>query len=189
MQTLLIFSVFCLFTSFFKMWIFSTTKIDLNRIPVPVKANITLPQTTYTEGQNISIPCNVEGFPIPQVMWYKDGRPLYQSRMIRISESNRLTIIKSNVTNSGEYECQAANQFSSARSSITIKVEGTYINPNCTDNPFFADCSLIVKANFCTHKYYARFCCRSCTEAGLLRPSYLSEDKQSALSSNLVRRK
>ena len=45
---------------------------------------------------------------------------------------------------------------------------GVYIHPNCTDNPFFANCELIVNARYCANQYYARFCCRSCTLAGQL---------------------
>ena len=45
---------------------------------------------------------------------------------------------------------------------------GVYLHPNCTDNPFFANCRLIIKARYCTNKYYARFCCKSCTLAGQL---------------------
>lgn len=45
---------------------------------------------------------------------------------------------------------------------------GIYVNPICTDNSFFADCHLVVKGKFCTHKYYGKFCCRSCTLAGQL---------------------
>ena len=43
-----------------------------------------------------------------------------------------------------------------------------YVHPNCTDNPFFANCELIVNARYCANQYYARFCCRSCTLAGQL---------------------
>ena len=42
----------------------------------------------------------------------------------------------------------------------------------CVDNPYFANCKLIVKARYCGNKYYAKFCCRSCTLAG--DPSTLS---------------
>lgn len=54
---------------------------------------------------------------------------------------------------------------------VHIANTGVYLDPNCTDNPFFANCKLIVKARFCTNKYYARFCCKSCTLAGQLPPT------------------
>ena len=45
-----------------------------------------------------------------------------------------------------------------------------YVDPSCTDNPFFANCPLIVAARYCTNQYYARFCCRACTLDGQLEP-------------------
>ena len=40
------------------------------------------------------------------------------------------------------------------------------VQDTCVDNPYFANCKLIVKARYCGNKYYAKFCCRSCTLAG-----------------------
>lgn len=51
-----------------------------------------------------------------------------------------------------------------------VLFSGMYIHPDCQDNSFFAKCDLIVQAKYCEHKYYAKFCCRSCTEAGQLPP-------------------
>ncbi|KAG6438921.1 hypothetical protein O3G_MSEX000331, partial [Manduca sexta] len=42
------------------------------------------------------------------------------------------------------------------------------IPAKCTDSPFFANCPLIVRSKFCQHKYYSKFCCKSCLEAGQL---------------------
>ena len=52
---------------------------------------------------------------------------------------------------------------------LNYDFSGAYIPADCTDNPFFANCKLIVQANYCNHKYYAKFCCKSCTMAGLLQ--------------------
>ena len=57
----------------------------------------------------------------------------------------------------------------SDRDSIRIQVENVQISEQCEDNPHFANCKLIVRAQYCTNKYYAKFCCRSCTIAGQLR--------------------
>lgn len=53
---------------------------------------------------------------------------------------------------------------------IWISFSGMYIHPSCKDNRFLANCKLIVQAKMCSHRYYARFCCRSCTESGQLQP-------------------
>ena len=38
----------------------------------------------------------------------------------------------------------------------------------CNDNPYYANCKMIVKAGNCSHKYYSKYCCKSCTLAGQL---------------------
>ncbi|XP_046402802.1 LOW QUALITY PROTEIN: papilin [Ischnura elegans] len=135
---------------------------------VPVKANITLYQTTYPVSSDISIPCHVEGYPIPRVLWYKDDSILENTERVQLADPNRIIILRANTTDSGTYRCEASNAYGSSSSSISIMIEGLYVHPNCTDNPYFANCGLIVKASYCTHRYYARFCCRSCTLAGQL---------------------
>ncbi|KYB26517.1 Papilin-like Protein [Tribolium castaneum] len=155
---------------------------------VPVRANITTDNQRFPVNSDIVIPCDVEGYPTPQVQWYKDGISLSPSERVHISDNNKLTILRATKADSGVYQCEAANSYSKASSSLTILVDEMFIHPNCKDNRFFANCNLIVKAKFCSHKYYAKFCCRSCTEAGLLPVDgpHLHDDKQSALSYNLV---
>ncbi|KAJ8933413.1 hypothetical protein NQ314_014023 [Rhamnusium bicolor] len=155
---------------------------------LPVRANITTNDQRYPVGSDIQIPCAVLGYPDPQVQWYKDGVPVYPSDKIQISDSNTLTILQATKADSGYYQCEATNAYSKASSTLEILIEGMYIHPSCTDNQFFANCALIVKAKYCTHKYYAKFCCRSCTEAGLLPVDgpHLAHNKQNALDFNLV---
>lgn len=43
---------------------------------VPVRVNISLPTTTIAVGSDLTIPCSVDGYPIPTVTWYKDGQIL-----------------------------------------------------------------------------------------------------------------
>ncbi|XP_069673465.1 papilin isoform X4 [Periplaneta americana] len=156
---------------------------------VPVQANVTLTRTIYPIGSDISIPCDVDGYPIPQVVWYKDEQLLEANERIHITENHRLLIERANGSDAGTYRCLASNQYGQSSSSITIAVEGVYIHPNCTDNPFFANCQLIVAGQYCTHKYYARFCCKSCTQAGQL-PSYGPHlEKSSGTGINKSRRK
>ncbi|KAL1512853.1 hypothetical protein ABEB36_002368 [Hypothenemus hampei] len=150
---------------------------------VPVRANITTNEQRYPTGSNIQLNCDAYGYPPPQVQWYKDGVPLYSVGRISISETYTLTISAAEQSDSGRYSCEATNQYTKASSTLDVLVEGMFIHPTCTDNQFFADCALIVKARFCNHKYYAKFCCRSCTEAGQL-PTV--REKQTALDSNRI---
>lgn len=43
---------------------------------VPVRVNISLPTTMIAVGSDLTIPCSVDGYPIPTVTWYKDGQIL-----------------------------------------------------------------------------------------------------------------
>lgn len=52
---------------------------------VPVKANITLEKSQYGVGEEISIPCNVDGYPIPRVQWLKDEEPIQPSVRLNIT--------------------------------------------------------------------------------------------------------
>ncbi|CAH4031481.1 unnamed protein product [Pieris brassicae] len=47
---------------------------------------------------------------------------------------------------------------------------GLHIPSECTDNPFFADCTLVVRSKFCNHNFYSQFCCKSCIESGQVDP-------------------
>ncbi|XP_013170735.1 PREDICTED: papilin isoform X4 [Papilio xuthus] len=138
-------------------------------VNVPVTTRILSSTSTVATGAQLSLMCEVDGYPEPEVRWTKDGVPLLPSDRIDITES-RLTITSTNINDSGLYGCHARNPFSSHSSTLQITVEGLYIPPTCKDNPFFANCNLIVRSKFCTHKYYSNFCCKSCVEAGLLNP-------------------
>lgn len=50
-----------------------------------MQANISLTRTIYPIGSDISIPCDVDGYPIPQVVWYKDEELLEPSERIHIT--------------------------------------------------------------------------------------------------------
>ncbi|KAK4313128.1 hypothetical protein Pmani_015500 [Petrolisthes manimaculis] len=135
---------------------------------VPVSARIQLNSTEFMPSSSIYLPCEVRGFPTPITTWYKEDQEIHESEKFKIEDDQTLVISDAQVDDSGLYKCQVKNQFGTDDSTITITVRGVYVHPLCTDNPFFAKCSLIVQAQYCTNRYYARFCCRSCTLAGQL---------------------
>ncbi|KAL7022058.1 hypothetical protein ACKWTF_012113 [Chironomus riparius] len=137
---------------------------------VPVSVSLSLPRgKVFSVGSEISIYCNASGYPTPEVLWYKDNRAVEVSDHIRILESQRLVVVDAQPFDSGNYRCVARNEYSQAFAAEVITVEGFHIPSDCTDNKNFANCALIVKGNYCNHKYYAKFCCRSCTLAGQLK--------------------
>ncbi|XP_064108154.1 papilin-like isoform X7 [Macrobrachium nipponense] len=140
-------------------------------VDVPLRAIIRMNTTQFTPQSTIRIPCDVRGYPTPVITWYKGDTLIDSSEKYIIEEDATLVINEAETDDSGSYKCQVQNEFGIADSTTSITVKGVYVHPACTDNPFFANCKLIVRAQYCTNRYYARFCCRSCTLAGQL-PSH-----------------
>ena len=51
---------------------------------VAVRASINLTETVFPPGSEIRIPCDVSGYPVPRVTWYKDGVPLQTADRRRV---------------------------------------------------------------------------------------------------------
>lgn len=52
----------------------------------PLSVNIILPNgNTFVAGNDVSIQCDVRGYPRPYVTWTKDGVEIQKSNRIRIS--------------------------------------------------------------------------------------------------------
>lgn len=140
---------------------------------VPVSAHMSSPYSTLNVGTSLELTCEVDGFPAPDVYWTKGDERVQQSERIRITGSevvSRLTVLQVTVADSGLYACHASNSYSSQTATAQITVQQQLVPAKCTDNPFFANCDLIVRSKFCRHKYYSKFCCKSCVEAGQLDP-------------------
>lgn len=52
---------------------------------MPVRTNITTENQRFPTNADVVIPCEVEGYPTPQVQWYKDGVSLNPSERVLIS--------------------------------------------------------------------------------------------------------
>ncbi len=136
-----------------------------------MQVSISLRRTRFALNSVVTIPCRVYSMTTPTVFWSKNGRRLRTDdrrvRMLR-DGSNALRIERAQTFDSGAYTCSADNGYASASDTANIVVENVEISGECTDNPYFANCKLIVKAEYCTNKYYSKFCCHSCTLAGQL---------------------
>ncbi|KAH9633694.1 hypothetical protein HF086_009028 [Spodoptera exigua] len=154
----------------------TTTTTTEARIPVytvPVSAHVSSRYSTLNVGTNLELTCEVDGFPAPDVYWTKDGVRLQPNDSILITGSevvSRLTVQRVKVSDSGLYACHASNLYTSQTDTAQVNVQQLLVPAKCTDNPFFANCDLIVRSKFCRHKYYSKFCCKSCVEAGQLDP-------------------
>ncbi|KAH8381906.1 hypothetical protein KR009_000904, partial [Drosophila setifemur] len=146
-------------------------------------------ENNYSPGSTIALSCSVEGYPAPNVTWTKDGVPLYNSERVQITskylkvlniyisetieiihitaQPHRLILSDVTSEDSAKYGCKASNAFSYFLSEEKVTIQSVIpVSPECIDNPFFANCKLIVRGRYCINAYYAKFCCRSCTLAG-----------------------
>ena len=84
---------------------------------------------TKTEGENVTLSCNVAGNPAPTISWTRNGSPLNTTGRINFSDGKKqLTITNVNRTDSGEYRCVARNSLGNATSNVaTLNVQCKYI--------------------------------------------------------------
>ncbi|XP_033162682.1 papilin isoform X2 [Drosophila mauritiana] len=126
------------------------------------------PKNSYTPGSTIVMSCSVQGYPEPNVTWTKDDVPLYNNERVQITyQPHRLVLSDVTPADSGKYTCRASNAYTYANSEANVSIQSVVpVSPECVDNPYFANCKLIVKGRYCSNPYYTKFCCRSCTLAG-----------------------
>merc|ERR1711953_758946 len=87
-------------------------------------------------------------------------------------DDHSLVITGTSTIDGGSYSCRATNEHESVSDRVDLKVEKAEEVKQCTDNPNFARCDLIVKAKYCNkNAYYAEFCCASCVQDGQLGPN------------------
>ncbi|XP_020811199.1 papilin isoform X5 [Drosophila serrata] len=142
------------------------------QVTVNVHAVVALdPKNSYTAGSSIAMSCSVEGYPAPNVTWAKDGVPLYENERVQITaQPHRLVLSDVTAEDSGTYICRASNAYTYANSQVKVNIQSVIpVSPECIDNPYFANCKLIVQGKYCVNAYYRKFCCRSCTLAGQIQ--------------------
>ena len=147
----------------------STTLAPDKPRPGYITVRIRMPHTRYAVGSDVLIPCEVNSYTRPSVRWRKDNADLREDARVQVLRSNNtLAIYRAQPADSGTYTCRGSNGYNEAEDSTVLRVENLQVQADCSDNPYFANCKLIVKARYCGNKYYAKFCCRSCTLAGRL---------------------
>lgn len=144
-------------------------QISLSVYPssIPIQVSIPMEETNFEFGSEITLSCNVEGYPEPTVKWYKNNAGLPPSERIVVDNDNTLTIKRASPIDGGVYICRARNKNSSHQAESYITVEEGSVPLECTDKPQLANCKLVVKANACTRsEALAKICCASCVLSG-----------------------
>ena len=96
---------------------------------------------TKSEGQRVSLECQIEGKPKPTVTWLKDGAEVNSTGDSRITASNNLdtwtlNITKLNRTDEGNYTCHASNPLdnkTSTTAQLTVNCKSlSFVTPRHT---------------------------------------------------------
>ena len=86
-----------------------------------------------------------------------------------ISDLDTLSVLRIGLLtseDSGNYKCSVpADGGEFAVQGISVRFQGL---GQCVDRPNFSHCDQVVKHKYCGNKYYGTFCCKSCTEAGMV---------------------
>ena len=86
-------------------------------------ATINPPSINYQARDNVSITCQVTGFPVPSILWYKEGILLeFDER--RKPDDSSLTISNAQLSDAGEYECSVWNFVGQVRAMVKLVYTG-----------------------------------------------------------------
>jgi len=76
--------------------------------------------------QSVTLQCEAEGYPGPEISWHKDGQQITESIRRRILSTGALQIVFVQPGDTGRYTCVAANLAGSSSSSMELTVHGTW---------------------------------------------------------------
>ncbi|KAJ8724109.1 hypothetical protein PYW07_008089 [Mythimna separata] len=139
---------------------------------LPVTAHVSTPFSILNIGTDLHMICEIDGSPVPEVNWTKDGANIPSDPRITVTAGgtgvSRLTVTRVTVADSGLYACHASNPYSSQSDTVRINVQKLIAPAECTDDDPLNFCALVVRSKFCRAKNYPKSCCKSCVEAGEL---------------------
>ncbi|XP_011246353.1 hemicentin-1 isoform X3 [Mus musculus] len=96
-------------------------KVKLN-VQVPPVISSHQKEYVVTMDKPVSLLCETEGSPPPDITWHKDGHALTESIRQRILNSGALQIAFAQPDDAGQYTCMAANMAGSSSVSSTLTV-------------------------------------------------------------------
>lgn len=82
---------------------------------------------TVPEGKSFELKAQVSGKPIPDIEWYKDDKPVKESKNVEIkAKDSQFKLIVVNVTqnDTGKYKCVARSKLGVAEKTFEVIVEG-----------------------------------------------------------------
>lgn len=102
----------------------------------------------YKAGENIKLNCSITGRPVPQVIWYKNGKEIDKKMLIDITTnigSSSLFIRDADRDHRGVYMVEAKNSSGTKTESVNIRVSGWFIDT--------VDCYILYCLSNCDGNY------------------------------------
>ncbi|KAK0067332.1 titin-like isoform X1, partial [Biomphalaria pfeifferi] len=129
----------CVVTLKNKDLIHTSTKLDIaaeeSKLEDRFKPHFTnlLKDTTIRDGEGLTLECDIEGQPRPQISWIRDGVEIFDSQDFEISMIGshcKLQISEIYPEDEGKYSCKAVNNLGEAISTCYVTVEelGGYLS-------------------------------------------------------------
>ncbi|KAL4132315.1 hypothetical protein QTP88_009488 [Uroleucon formosanum] len=104
----------------------SDSEIASDLEPIKPSIPLLLKEQTVLEGRSVHLKCIIVGQPEPEVIWYRDGRPVKESKDIQLlfqGDQCSLLIKEAFVEDAGEYKVVAINSAGEASSTCMLSVE------------------------------------------------------------------
>ncbi len=99
----------------------------------------------------MSVECKVNGFPIPSLMWYKNGLQLQLSERISTHKNGVLFIRNAQLLDAGEYECAVWNIAGQSQATVTLIYTGKHITINNTSYSLYPLAGVTVLCSWARH--------------------------------------
>lgn len=100
---------------------------DENRTPVAPSFTSVIQDVEVVEGSAARFDCKIEGYPDPEVVWYKDDQPIKETRHFQIDyeEDGHCSLVISEVCpdDDAKYTCKAVNGLGEATCTAELMVE------------------------------------------------------------------
>lgn len=84
---------------------------------------------TIRAGENVKLSCNITGRPVPQVVWYKDGKEIDNRTVVDIEITtsigiSSLFIRDADRSHRGIYTVEARNSSGNKKADVNVRVQG-----------------------------------------------------------------
>ncbi|XP_036425734.1 myosin light chain kinase, smooth muscle isoform X2 [Colossoma macropomum] len=100
---------------------------DENHTPAPPTFSLVIQDVEVVEGSAARFDCKIEGYPDPEVVWYKDDQPIKETRHFQIDyeEDGHCSLVISEVCpdDDAKYTCKAVNSLGEASCTAELMVE------------------------------------------------------------------